>query len=102
LRGGPESAKIAIAFARSIAGHIARARGERAQAIALLTTATIDAPPEFVMLSPFYSRAHDRFVIAEVYRELGNLAEARRWYGSLLEGYDFLYAPAAQARLNAL
>jgi DNA-binding SARP family transcriptional activator/TolB-like protein len=102
LGGGPESEKIAVAFARSLAGHIARARGDRAQALMLLTTATIDAPPEFVMLSPFYSRAHDRFVIAEIQRELGNPVEARRWFGSLLEGYDFLYAPAARARLSAL
>jgi DNA-binding SARP family transcriptional activator/TolB-like protein len=102
LGGGPESQKIAGALARSLAGHIARARGDRTQALALLTTASIDAPPEFVMLSPFYSRAHDRFVIAELHHELGNRVEASRWFGSLLDGYDFLYAPAARARLSAL
>lgn len=102
LGGDPASQKLALALSRSLAGHIAHARGDRARALELLTTATIEAPPEFVMLSPFYSRAHDRFVMAEINRELGNKSEAKRWYDSLVEGYDFLYAPAARARSGAL
>lgn len=101
LRGDEEGQKLSTALSRSLAGHIARKRGDREQAVQLLTTAVIDAPPEFLALSSFYSRAYDRWVIAELYRESGNVSEAKRWYESLLEGYDFIYVAPARERLRS-
>lgn len=97
-----ESRNFARALARSVAGHIALAQGDRAKALELLSSATIDAPPELLALSPIYSRAHDRFTIAEINSELGKKQEATRWYRSLLDGYDFMYVAAAQQRLRNL
>jgi DNA-binding SARP family transcriptional activator/tetratricopeptide (TPR) repeat protein len=98
----PEGQKLALALSRSVAGHIAARRGDRDRAINLLETATIDAPPEFVVLSPFYSRTHDRAVIAELHRQAGRPAEARRWYGSMLEGYEFMYTSWARKQLASM
>ena len=101
LSSHAEGQKLGLALSRSLAGHIAARPGNRARAIELLQTATIDAPPEFIALSPFYSRAYDRAVIADLYRESGQVAVARRWYESLLEGYDFMYTTWAQNRLKS-
>ncbi|HSJ08342.1 MAG TPA: BTAD domain-containing putative transcriptional regulator [Longimicrobiales bacterium] len=81
--------------------------------IALLradTTAAIDllrfgagaeqGEPERLATSPFFSHALDRFLLAELLDSQGQHEEARRWYRSLTEGFDFSFAPAARARLR--
>jgi tetratricopeptide (TPR) repeat protein len=62
----------------------------------------MQGPPEFVALSPFYSRAHDRFTIALLHEQLKQTREAVRWYESLLDGYDFTYVAAAHQKLSRL
>ncbi|MEO5510802.1 MAG: BTAD domain-containing putative transcriptional regulator, partial [Longimicrobiales bacterium] len=102
LSGTTESQQFGVALSQSLAGHIALAKGDTTQALERLTGATVEAPPEFLALSPFYSRAHDRFVIGDINAALGRTKEAQRWYESLLEGYDFMYAAAAHDRLAML
>ncbi|HUF50383.1 MAG TPA: BTAD domain-containing putative transcriptional regulator [Longimicrobiales bacterium] len=82
--GDAETQQFASGLAHSLMGHMARARGDRAAAIELLLTTRITAPPELIALSPFYARAYDRFVLAE-------LTGDPRWSRSLREGFDFVW-----------
>ncbi len=97
----PDVAALASALAQSVRAHIARARGQDSIALHLLLQAgaDINAPPEFLVLSPFYARAYDRFTIASLSHKLGQPQEAIRWYQSLLDSYDFVYAAAAHEQL---
>ncbi|HUP89724.1 MAG TPA: BTAD domain-containing putative transcriptional regulator [Longimicrobiales bacterium] len=100
LGGGAESQALANALSASLAGHLAARRGEKEKAITLLTNATIEAPPEFIALSPFYARAFDRFALGELNLALHNTAEAKRWFSTFGYGYDFFFTGAAQQRLQ--
>jgi DNA-binding SARP family transcriptional activator/tetratricopeptide (TPR) repeat protein len=93
---------VANALARSLQGHIALLNGAPADAIRHLREAEIEAAPELVALSPFYSRAHDRVVIAELSQAAGDTAAAALWYESLIDGFDYVYAAAAHDRLATL
>jgi hypothetical protein len=99
---GAGEEQFGAALSQSLAGHIAIAEGDSARGLELLVAAHVDASPERIAVSPFYSRAHDRFVIAELYAAAGKKADARRWYQSLTEGHDFMYAKVASARLAQL
>jgi tetratricopeptide (TPR) repeat protein len=95
---------FARALAQSLRGHIARARGQDSLALHLLLQpeARIQSPPEFLALSPFYARAHDRYTIASLSKKLNKTEEAVRWYHSLLDSFDFVYAAAAHQELAGL
>ena len=97
-------ARFARSLSESLRGHIALAQGQDTMALRILTgvEAEVEARPEFLALSPFYARAHDRFVIASLNEKLRRDQEAIRWYRSLLEGYDFVYAAAAHQNLVAI
>jgi tetratricopeptide (TPR) repeat protein len=60
------------------------------------------APVERVALSPFFARALDRYLRAEILERLGREEEAMRWYRSLVEGPDLLFRAAAHHRLGEL
>lgn len=100
--GSDADERFAASLSQSLAGHIARAAGDRAKAIEMLREAAVVTAGPHYMVSPFYSRAHDRLVLGDLNREVGNNDEARRWYESLLDGFDFAYVPAATARLKAM
>lgn len=87
-----ESKQLALALAQSLLGHIERAKGNPDAALNHLLAASINSPPEFLALSPFYARAHDRWTIAKIHRERGEFDEAKRWERSLVEGFDFVWA----------
>ncbi len=86
----------------SLDAHIRLARGEREDALRRLAATRLDANIEQAAISPFYSRAYDRLVIADLQREAGNDTEAIRWYRSLIEGYDLLYVAPAHYRLSQI
>jgi tetratricopeptide (TPR) repeat protein len=104
LRGDPPAQRMAGALTTSLQGHLLRAHGRSDEALEYLLSdnAQIEAAPELLALSPFYSRAHDRYTIAELYRARGDTAQAIRWYRSLLDGFDFVYAAPAHLRLSQL
>ncbi len=51
--------------------------------------------------SPLFTQVRDRFLQAELLRELGRPAEARRWYETIdqLSAFDVPYRPVAERRL---
>jgi lipopolysaccharide biosynthesis regulator YciM len=104
LRGDENARQVAAALATSLHGHTLITQGRPDQALEqLLSRASeIRSPPEFLALSPVYSRAHDRFTIAELYRARGDDEQAIRWYRSLLDGFDFPYAAPAHLRLSEI
>jgi tetratricopeptide (TPR) repeat protein len=56
-------------------------------------------PLELIPASPFYSRALDRWLLAEVLREQGLLNDALAWYETLSDGWgEFLLAAPAHLR----
>lgn len=104
LRGDAPAQQTAGALAASLQGHLLLAHDRRNDALEYLLSedAQMKSPPEFLALSPFHSRAHDRYTIAEIYRLQGNTEQAVRWYRSLLDGFDFVYAAPAHQRLAAI
>jgi hypothetical protein len=62
----------------------------------------VRAPLERIAGSPFFAQALDRYLRAEVLRELGRNEDALRWYASLSEGPDILFWAAAHQRQNEL
>ncbi|MEX2280872.1 MAG: BTAD domain-containing putative transcriptional regulator, partial [Gemmatimonadota bacterium] len=60
IRRELEETSFAQTLAQSLRGHIAAAKGETADAVRILEEVSIQARPELLALSPFYSRAHDR------------------------------------------
>jgi tetratricopeptide (TPR) repeat protein len=93
---------FARALAESLRGHIANARGQREEALRILRGVVMKSRPEYVTISPFFSRAHDRFTIARLNQDLGHRDDAIRWYRTLLEGSDFPYAAPAHQALSQL
>lgn len=55
-------------------------------------------------VSPLFTQVRERFVQAELLRELGRLAEARRWYRTIdqLSLFDVPYRSVAEERLAEL
>jgi DNA-binding SARP family transcriptional activator len=104
LRGDDAARSVAVALATSLQGHILLALGRPDDALAHLLSddARIESAPEFLALSPFHSRALDRFTIAELYHARGDNAQALRWYRSLLDGFDFIYAAPAHERISRI
>ncbi|MGH7556006.1 MAG: hypothetical protein ACREMQ_23635 [Longimicrobiales bacterium] len=101
--GGDRTTRpVAVQLMNSVRGHTARTQGRLEDAARLLASAHIESGPDEISVSPFLSRAHDRFVLADVLVELGRSEEAERWYRSLTEGTDFQYVAAAHARLAAI
>ncbi|MBR9990711.1 MAG: hypothetical protein KFH98_13205, partial [Gemmatimonadetes bacterium] len=103
-RGDAATRNVAGALATSLHAHTLLALGRRDEALAQLLseTASIESAPEFLALSPFHSRAHDRYTIAELHRERGEQTQALRWYRSLLDGFDFIYAAPAHRRISEI
>jgi DNA-binding SARP family transcriptional activator len=78
LRSDPTLGVTARILALTLRAEVARSAGKPAEAIALLES----APAEGGMASVLGSRAYDRFLRAELLRELGRHDEAFRWYAT--------------------
>jgi tetratricopeptide (TPR) repeat protein len=99
--GGRHGESLKNALETSLSAHLLRARGQVETALTRLETIApeLHAWMEQVGFSPFYSRAYDRLVMAELYREKEEYAEALRWYRSLTEGYEGLFVAPAHYRI---
>ncbi len=78
---------------------IAWARGEPAAALAILEAEHSEAWFQLTVASPFHSQAFERFMRAELLRELGREEAAAGWYRGMAERspYELVYrAPAAE------
>jgi len=98
-RGDEIAMRLANALQSGLRGHIMRANGDAKGALNQLTRVSLDSPPEAIAVSPFYSRAWDRWVLAELYREAGDAQNAAKWYETLIDGYDYVYSGIAHERL---
>jgi hypothetical protein len=59
---------------------------------------------QLTVASPFFSLASQRYLRAELLREVGRREEAAGWYKSIAERspYELIYAGAAQRRLSEM
>jgi hypothetical protein len=59
---------------------------------------------QLTVASPFFSLASQRYLRAELLREVGRREEAAGWYRSIAERspYELIYAGAAQRRLSEM
>jgi DNA-binding SARP family transcriptional activator/TolB-like protein len=91
----------------SLRAQVARQRGELQVALSLLEQVRgTGTPYNRALGSPFRGRSYERYLRADVLRQLGHSQEALRWYGTLgtLSPLEVVYlAPAhlAQARIHA-
>jgi len=98
--GRAAATHVAEALASSVRAELARKSGDARHALRLLeempTPSLVGA-----INSPFLARSRERFVRAELLRELGREEEALRWYGSLHEhygGHECVYHAPAHLR----
>jgi DNA-binding SARP family transcriptional activator/TolB-like protein len=80
---------------------VARAEGRTKDALGLLERTPPDLWFQLTVASPFFSLASQRFFRAELLQELGRVAEAAAWYGTIAERspYELVYAAPARRRL---
>jgi hypothetical protein len=80
---------------------IARAEGLPEEALRILEGSHPRLWFQLTVASPFYSLASQRFLRAELLRELGRHEEAAGWYRSIAERspYELVYAEPARQRL---
>ncbi|MDQ3950438.1 MAG: hypothetical protein M3282_08825, partial [Gemmatimonadota bacterium] len=87
-------------LAGSVRASVAAADGRSDEALALLEGPRAELWYQHAVTSPFFSRAYDRYLRAELLRERGRPAEALRWYGTLGESspYELVYLAPAHLR----
>jgi tetratricopeptide (TPR) repeat protein len=83
---------------------IVRASGNPEQALAILEASHPRLWFQLTVASPFFSLASQRYLRAELLRELGRLDEAAGWYRSIAERspYELVYAAPARQRLEEM
>jgi hypothetical protein len=97
-----EERALARSLARSAEAHLARARGDPTAALGILERNDFTPPLERMAVSPFFAGSLDRYLRAELLRELNRPAEALSWYVSLSDGPDILFWAAAARREREL
>jgi tetratricopeptide (TPR) repeat protein len=80
---------------------IAQAEGRSEEGIRMLERSHPRLWYQLTLASPFYSLASQRYLRAELLKELGRHEEAAGWYRSIAERspYELIYAKPAQQRL---
>ena len=99
----PETgAELVEHLTRGARARAAWAAGEPAMALRELESGRSEAWFQLTVASPFYSQAFERFMRAELLRELGREAEAEGWYRSIAERspYELIYRAPSEARLR--
>jgi tetratricopeptide (TPR) repeat protein len=83
---------------------IARAESRPDEALRILEQSHPRIWFQLTVASPFFSLASQRYLRAELLREVGRLSEAAGWYRSIAERspYELIYAGAAQKRLSEM
>jgi hypothetical protein len=97
--GTPSDVAFARDYARLVRAEVARARGGLSQALDLLGAPHVQ--PGWTLPTVLsYPKAHERWLRAELLRDLGRHAEALRLYRSFPDpaGYDLMYLAPARRR----
>ena len=95
---------LARSLGTELKARILRAEGKVEEALALLEHSRPELWFQLTVASPFFSLASQRFLRAELLRELGRPEEAAGWYAAIAERspYELAYLPAARARLKEI
>jgi class 3 adenylate cyclase/tetratricopeptide (TPR) repeat protein len=101
-----ESHELGQALSQSLRAHEQLQNADTAGALRQLREASYFPPMQLIPASPFYSRALDRWLSAEILRKSGHaredtalLEEALAWYETLSDGWgEFLLAAPAHLR----
>jgi tetratricopeptide (TPR) repeat protein len=94
-----ETRDLTYSLSQSVDAHSAFAEGSADQANSILAGMIYYPPFEFISVSPFHSRALDRWLRGEVLWELGRPEDALAWYNTLSDGWgEFLFAGPAHLR----
>jgi DNA-binding SARP family transcriptional activator len=105
LRGlaGPAEGLVASLWLELQAA-IARAEGRPEEAIQILERSRPRLWFQLTVASPFFSLGSQRYLRAELLREVGRLEEAAGWYRSIAQRspYELIYAGPAQRRLSEM
>ncbi len=92
----PETQELTYSLAQSVNAHIAHTQGDPDTALGFLVGAEYFPHFEYISASPFFSRALDRWLRAELLEESGDLTGALDWYATLSDGWgEFLFAAPA-------
>ncbi len=88
-------------MSHGVLSEIALRSGDSVEALQLIEGATFETAFPLMYESPFHSRVHERFLMAELLRATGRGEEAVRWYASIGEKYlfDLPYVAASQLAL---
>jgi tetratricopeptide (TPR) repeat protein len=99
-RTGDRRDAFAAQLARSVRAQVARAAGKPAEALRILAATQPETWYQLAITSPFYSGACERYLRAELLRELGRHEEALAWYSALGESspYELIYLAPAHLR----
>jgi class 3 adenylate cyclase/tetratricopeptide (TPR) repeat protein len=103
--GTSVESSIGIFLARHLRAHAALQRGNKEEALRILseTSALLpEMPASELWLSPFLWHAYERWVRAELLYEFNRLEEASKWHYSLAKGPSWLslpFAPVSHRRL---
>ena len=96
--------RFAAVLARTVRASAAAAIGDRENALRLLADSQDEVWYQQSLTSPFFSRAFERYLRAELLTALGRDREAIAWYGTLGESspYEIIYLAPAHLRQGEL
>lgn len=96
---GRETLDLTFALSQSVDAHEEHARGDLRAARSTLEGIGYFPPFEFIFVSPFFSRALDRWLRGELLLELNEPEAALEWFATLSDGWgEFLLAAPAHLR----
>jgi tetratricopeptide (TPR) repeat protein len=105
ISGSPDAEALARDLAHGVRARSLWREGDARAALQALDQARCRPRQIMVVLqSPFYSRTSERWLRAELLREIGRLEEAARWYRSISQAsvYDLIYLAPSQLRLGQI
>jgi len=98
MGGPPSSGTLIPDLALAVRAEAARARGDAAEALALLERARLELSYNAAIGSPFFFQDRERFLRAELLGQAGRHAEAIGWYTAVTET-SVAYGAIAHRRL---
>jgi tetratricopeptide (TPR) repeat protein len=97
-----DHAAIAAGWGQSIRARVSAAAGRTEEAIRQMEDVELNAPLERIAISPFFSRAYDRYTLGQLHTSVGRIEEALDWYRSLTEGYEVVFVAPAHLQMGRI